>query len=110
LNVDVLFRLRFQVLDQFVVHGAGVSLVQCSDRDVVAVGGGRDEDELTWDGNLTHDGEVRAKETQVVAEMNKDVARAGAPDVLTFALDLPIENSLGLQRGGIEENRTYRTH
>jgi hypothetical protein len=82
--------LSFEGFDKFVVHGAGVSLVQGSNDKVVAGGRGRDEDELTLKGNLTNDGEIGVEDTQDMAKMNEDLAGTGAPDVLAFSLNLPI--------------------
>jgi hypothetical protein len=42
--------------------------------------------------------------------MNEDFTWAGAPEVLTFSLNLPIEDPLDLKSGGVKDYCTYRTY
>jgi len=56
------------------------------------------------------DGEVGTKKTQAGAKMNEDSTRPGAPEVLTFSLNLPVENPPDSKSGGIEDYCTYRTY
>jgi hypothetical protein len=43
------------------------------------------------------------------AKMYKNSFGTGVPDVLTFSLNLPVEDPFDFKSGGIEENRSYRT-
>jgi hypothetical protein len=44
------------------------------------------------------------------AKMYKNSFGTGVPDVLTFSLNLPVEDPFDFKSGGIEENRSYRTY
>jgi hypothetical protein len=92
------------------VHGAGVSFVEGADGDVVSRGSGRDEDQRICEGQFAQYGEVGVEESKVGAEMYKILAGTGAPDVLTFPLNLPVDDPLDFESGGTEENCSYRTH